>query len=160
MTKDFKDNPYYGFCYPLSEANRSQMSSPIMVRHSPQEHRFKVLEFFFSIFIFWKFFSSIFLFFKNFILFCAQNRENRENRFIKLSYSEMVPRIRGQTSTERSEGGQKVNLRKASQLFRSSKWFKLRISTQLAKYQTKITYAELRVRFWVKFRPVNIMGNP
>ena len=28
------DQPYYGMCYPLSEQNRSQVSSPVMVRRS------------------------------------------------------------------------------------------------------------------------------
>ena len=32
--QEFKDNPYYGMCYPLSEQNRSQMASPVMVRRS------------------------------------------------------------------------------------------------------------------------------
>lgn len=30
--QEFKDNPYYGMCYPLTENNRSQMASPVMVK--------------------------------------------------------------------------------------------------------------------------------
>lgn len=32
---EFKEQPYHGFCYPLSEGQRVQMASPVLVRRSP-----------------------------------------------------------------------------------------------------------------------------
>lgn len=47
--QEFRDNPYYGMCYPLTEQNRSQMASPVMVRRSsptPRSVRDLLLSFF------------------------------------------------------------------------------------------------------------------